>query len=168
MHTYSKQYDRYTRKLLNLKDAIITRLKNMKVDKVIDNRLGQSNLNYAFRYFEDAIKNYENLQNSIEHILSMSMSDEEKNKYIQDEFDGSKYFNSISDLRKNIERAWENLAEHDKNMSKLDLDEAIINPDVNSSELQELAKKHNIDILSPMSNGDLRLSGAGADLMKFY
>lgn len=43
-----------------------------------------------------------------------------------------------------------------------------IKPNIESEELQTLAKKHNVDILSPMGNGDLRLSGAGADLMKFY
>ena len=64
----------------------------------------------------------------------------------------------------------EQAIERAKSLSKgkaTTLDEAI-KPDVNSEELQKLAKKHNIDILSPMSNGDLRLSGAGADLMKFY
>mgnify|MGYP003301781621 CR=1 FL=1 len=48
------------------------------------------------------------------------------------------------------------------------MEEDVILPDVDSDKLQKLAKKHNVDILSSMGNGDLRLSGAGADLMKFY
>lgn len=43
-----------------------------------------------------------------------------------------------------------------------------VKPNIESEELQTLAKKHNIKILDAMSNGDLRMEGAGADLMKFY
>lgn len=35
-------------------------------------------------------------------------------------------------------------------------------------ELKELAKKLDVEILSPMQDGDLRLSGTGYNLMKFY
>lgn len=48
-----------------------------------------------------------------------------------------------------------------------DLEESI-KPNIESEELKALAKKHNIKILDAMSNGDLRMEGAGADLMKFY
>ena len=48
-----------------------------------------------------------------------------------------------------------------------DLEEAI-KPNIESEELKALAQKHNIKILDAMSNGDLRMEGAGADLMKFY
>lgn len=48
-----------------------------------------------------------------------------------------------------------------------DLEESI-KPNLDSEELQTLAKKHNIKILDAMENGDLRMEGAGADLMKFY
>ena len=43
-----------------------------------------------------------------------------------------------------------------------------IEPDIESEELKALAQKHNIKILDAMENGDLRMEGAGADLMKFY
>ena len=43
-----------------------------------------------------------------------------------------------------------------------------IKPNVESEELKALAQKHNIKILDAMENGDLRMEGAGADLMKFY
>ena len=48
-----------------------------------------------------------------------------------------------------------------------DLEEEI-QPNIESEELQTLAQKHNIKILDAMGNGDLRMEGAGADLMKFY
>ena len=48
-----------------------------------------------------------------------------------------------------------------------DLEEEI-KPNIESEELKSLAQKHNIKILDAMSNGDLRMEGAGADLMKFY
>lgn len=48
-----------------------------------------------------------------------------------------------------------------------DLEEEI-KPNIESEELKALAQKHNIKILDAMSNGDLRMEGAGADLMKFY
>ena len=48
-----------------------------------------------------------------------------------------------------------------------DLEEAI-KPNIESEELKALAQKHNIKILDAMNNGDLRMEGAGADLMKFY
>ena len=51
--------------------------------------------------------------------------------------------------------------------SNSDLEEAI-KPNIESEELKALAQKHNIKILDAMSNGDLRMEGAGADLMKFY
>lgn len=51
--------------------------------------------------------------------------------------------------------------------SNSDLEEAI-KPNIESEELKALAEKHNIKILDAMSNGDLRMEGAGADLMKFY
>lgn len=43
-----------------------------------------------------------------------------------------------------------------------------VKPNIESEELKALAQKHNIKILDAMSNGDLRMEGAGADLMKFY
>lgn len=46
--------------------------------------------------------------------------------------------------------------------------EEAIRPNLASEELQALAQKHNIKILDAMYNGDLRMEGAGADLMKFY
>ena len=46
--------------------------------------------------------------------------------------------------------------------------EEAIKPDITSDELKALAQKHNIKILDAMDNGDLRMEGAGADLMKFY
>ena len=46
--------------------------------------------------------------------------------------------------------------------------EESIQPNIESEELKALAQKHNIKILDAMSNGDLRMEGAGADLMKFY
>ena len=48
-----------------------------------------------------------------------------------------------------------------------DLEEEI-KPNIESEELKALAQKHNIKILDAMNNGDLRMEGAGADLMKFY
>ena len=48
-----------------------------------------------------------------------------------------------------------------------DLEEEI-KPNIESEELKALTQKHNIKILDAMSNGDLRMEGAGADLMKFY
>ena len=51
--------------------------------------------------------------------------------------------------------------------SNSNLEEAI-KPNIESEELKDLAQKHNIKILDAMSNGDLRMEGAGADLMKFY
>ena len=64
-----------------------------------------------------------------------------------------------------IERA--NSLEKGIARSNSDLEEAI-KPNIESEELKALAKKHNINILDAMSNGDLRMEGAGADLMKFY
>ena len=52
-------------------------------------------------------------------------------------------------------------------ITSTDLEEAI-QPNIESEELKALAQKHNIKILDAMSNGDLRMEGAGADLMKFY
>ena len=172
MSTYGRQYDRYTKKLMDLKDAIVVELQNMRVDKSIGHGWG-SGLQYALRYLEDAINSYENLQKEIERILSYKdLTDEEKNKYIQDEFDANKSFNSISELRKDIEKAWKELNGYKEKLNSINndnvLEEDVILPDVDSDKLQKLAKKHNVDILSSMGNGDLRLSGAGADLMKFY
>ena len=45
---------------------------------------------------------------------------------------------------------------------------AIIEPKDNMVALNELAKEMGVEILSPMQNGDLRLSGSGESLMKFY
>ena len=173
MHTYSIQYERYTKKLMKLRDAIVAELQELRLDKTIGGVWGNPKLQYAVRYLEDAISSYEGLQEEIERILSQdNLTDDEKNKYIQDEFDASRHFNSITDLRTNIERAWGELNSYKERKSKLTEDKVIeektIYPDVESEKLNELAKKHNIEILSPMSNGDLRLSGAGADLMKFY
>ena len=64
-----------------------------------------------------------------------------------------------------IERA--NSLEKGIAKSNSDLEEAI-KPNIESEELKALAQKHNIKILDAMSNGDLRMEGAGADLMKFY
>ena len=64
-----------------------------------------------------------------------------------------------------IERA--NSLEKGIAKSNSDLEEAI-QPNIESEELKALAQKHNIKILDAMSNGDLRMEGAGADLMKFY
>ena len=64
-----------------------------------------------------------------------------------------------------IERA--NSLEKGIAKSNSDLEEAI-KPNIESEELKALAQKHNIKILDAMDNGDLRMEGAGADLMKFY
>jgi hypothetical protein len=45
---------------------------------------------------------------------------------------------------------------------------AIINPNDNMDALKELANEMGVDILSSMQDGDLRLSGTGSNLMKFY
>ena len=61
----------------------------------------------------------------------------------------------------------EELSADFENKFSCKLEEAI-KPNIESDELQALAKKHNIKILDAMNNGDLRMEGAGADLMKFY
>lgn len=103
----------------------------------------------AGRWEEDEAKSW--IQSAIKSAFKSIDKDLEYSK---------DYFNEIDRL---LAKDLENSNSGNNNMI-----EESITPDINSAELQKLAKKHNVDILSPMSNGDLRLSGAGADLMKFY
>lgn len=59
------------------------------------------------------------------------------------------------------------LTQYRKATGSGELEEAI-KPNIESEELKALAQKHNIKILDAMENGDLRMEGAGANLMKFY
>lgn len=62
----------------------------------------------------------------------------------------------------------------EKEFPKVDDSEEVVLEDIkvevqpNMEELEKLAKEIGVDILSPMQNGDLRLSGSGENLMKFY
>lgn len=46
--------------------------------------------------------------------------------------------------------------------------EEAIKPDIESEQLQALAKKHNLKLICVTDDGDLKMEGNGADLMKFY
>lgn len=168
MTTYSKQYVRYTKKLDALRNAIIEYMINMPLDKSIGSGWG-SGIQYAIRYFEDAIYSFEKLQEAIERILTNeNLTDEEKNHWIQEEFDGSKSFNSITDLRVNIEKSWKELNNFkDKALKKMD---ESLEDEVDEDPMAKLAKKHNLDILTPMGvePGSMRVSGTVRDLDNFY
>lgn len=157
METYGRQYDRYTKKLEGLRARIIHLLSNMDLVKKPRN-----DLSYALRYFEEAIRAFENLQSQIQQILESDMEDEEKNRAIEREFDASISFNSIGDLRRTIERANAALKEYEEGLTE-SIDESSY-----TNEMEELADKHNIALLKPMSGDDLRVSGTIRDLDAFY
>ena len=167
MKTYGIQMERYAKKLNSLRLEIVDFISNMRVDRSIDS--WGSGISEVIRYFEDAIFRYERLQKDIDDIINDSdRSDEQKNNHIQRLFDSNGYFGSIKDLRDNIESAQDKLRQvKEKAAKRNSLSETL---DSEEDEMAKLAKKHNLDILSPMGGnpGEMRVSGSVKDLDAFY
>ena len=167
MKTYGIQMERYAKKLDALKLEIVNFISDMRVDRSIDS--WGSGIWEVIRYFEDAIFRYERLQKDIDNIINDSdISDEQKDKHIQGLFDSNRYFGAIKELRDNIESAHNKFKQVKEKATKRNSMSENLNSE--EDEMAKLAKKHNLDILSPMNGnpGEMRVSGTVKDLDAFY
>lgn len=172
METYGNQYIRYTKKLEALRDAMIKYMSTMSLNKTKSS--WESSLQQVVKYFEDAIYNFEKLQADIDSILKAEdLTDEEKNKHIQRLFNSNNAWSSgIVELRQDIESAWNQLKKLEDNLNENLIFEENSAPEEDKDEnpMVKLAKKHNLEILSPLNKnpGAMRIFGTVRDLNNFY
>lgn len=104
LHTYSRQFERYTAKLEKLRSMIIDYIQTMSVTQGVSS--WGDNIGDVVRKFEDAIYEYQELSKEIEDIANHpTLTDEEKNQHISHAFDGTRSYNAISSLRRKLEEA---------------------------------------------------------------
>lgn len=136
MKTYGRQFERYTKKLEDLRSAIIDYVQKMSVTS---GKGGWgSSITDVVRKFEEAIHDYKQLQEEIDSILKNThLTDEEKNDWIQKTFDGTRSYNSISSLRRKLEDAWKVLSEVKKEDEQKVVEESLTT--ANFSEFKQIA-----------------------------